>query len=81
MIRKLVSSEFLKNDLQERINKIPDVIRDGERIKVGGIQLMAEFDSTGCNWSPLISSSNAIHFKNEIRVIVESLQDRYNVDY
>lgn len=80
MTRKIVSSEFLKNELQERINKIPDVIRDGERIKVGGVQLMAEFDSTGCNWSPLISSGNAIHFESEIRVIVELLQYRYNVE-
>ena len=79
MNRKFVTSEFLKNELQERINQIPDVIRDGERIKVGGIQLMAEFDSTGCNWSPLISSLNAIHFESEIKEIVQSLQQRYNV--
>ena len=79
MTKKLVSSEFLKNELQQRINNIPDVIRDGEKIKVGGIQLMAELDSANCNWAPLITSGNAVHFEREIKEIVESLQQRYNV--
>ncbi len=79
MTKKLVASEFLKNELQERINNIPDVIRDGEKIKVGGIQLMAELDSANCNWTPLISSGNAGPFEREIKEIVELLQERYNV--
>ena len=78
MTRVLMTASEIQDELQRRINEIPEVIEDGKTVKVLGIQELAEVDNNGCNWS-CVHFSNPQGYESDILRIVAEVQAVANI--
>ena len=71
-----ISAQNIQEELQRRVNKIPEIIEDNSIVKVG-MPHKHEVDLDGCNWSVSILS-NGSSYMHEFGQILS--QFRLEVD-
>ncbi|MBW0449896.1 hypothetical protein EN871_19745 [bacterium M00.F.Ca.ET.228.01.1.1] len=77
MIRKTLNASQLQQEVSRRIQKLPEIVADGVKIRVPRPQLQ-EVDKTGCNWS-MTHFGNAIGFEPDIERVLTAVRAEYNL--
>ncbi|WP_027212260.1 hypothetical protein [Burkholderia sp. WSM2232] len=77
MIRKTLNASQLQQEVSRRIQKLPEIMEDGVKIRVPRPQLQ-EADKTGCNWS-MTDFGNAVGFERDIERVLTVVRAEYNL--
>ncbi|ALL68221.1 hypothetical protein K788_0000672 [Paraburkholderia caribensis MBA4] len=77
MLRKTRTASQLQDEVRRRIERAPEVIEDGVKIRVPRPQLQ-EPDASGCNWT-MKNFGNAIGFDRTVDEALKAVQKEYNL--
>lgn len=77
MIRKTLNASQLQQEVSRRIQKLPEIVEDGVKIRVPRPQLQ-EADKTGCNWN-MTHFGNAAGFERDIERVLTAVRAEYNL--
>jgi len=77
VIRKMLNSSRLQNEVSRRLHRIHEIVEDGVKISVPRPQ-MREPDQSGCNWT-MKHFGNAIGYERFIEEVLTAMQAEYNL--
>ena len=77
MLRKTRTASQLQDEVRRRIERAPEVVEDGVKIRVPRPQ-MQEPDANGCNWT-MKHFANAIGFERTVDEALKAVQKEYNL--
>jgi hypothetical protein len=77
MIRKTRSASQLQDEVSRRIQRLPDVLDEGVKIRVPRPRLQ-EPDATGCNWD-ISHFGNMAGHERDIAAIVAAMRKEFNL--
>ena len=77
MLRKTRTASQLQDEVRRRIERAPEVVEDGVKIRVPRPQ-MQEPDARGCNWT-MKNFGNAIGFDRTVDEALKAVQKEYNL--